>query len=74
MRYCIAAVLVLFSVHQLGVPPEQEPIIPYLRKKAKSPADFVSGLAVARGTRRGMAICAILIAIALVIDGLGTHN
>jgi hypothetical protein len=49
-------------------------IIPYLRRRARTPKDFESGLKVAMTVRRAMGVAGIGLAIFLVLKEWAAHN
>ena len=66
LRYITALVLFISGVYIFRSSPGK--IIPYLRKHAKSPAEFTSGLKVAMAVRRALGVFAIGVAILLVFQ------
>ena len=70
-RYLVSFFLVSIGVAcYLSAP---GPIIPYLRKKAKNPEDFASGLKIAMTVRRWLGIGVVALGL-VVLTGWGTHS
>lgn len=66
LRYITALVLFILGVCIFRSSPGK--IIPYLRKRAKSPAAFSSGLKIAMVVRRALGIFAIAAAILVLFQ------
>ena len=66
LRYIVALMLFILGVYVFRSPPGK--IIPYLRKRAKSPSEFTSGLKIAMAVRRAIGVIVIALAILLVMQ------
>jgi len=66
LRYIDALVFFIMGVYLLRSSPGK--LIPYLRRRANSPADFASGLKVAMAVRRALGVFGIAAAILLVFQ------